>query len=125
MDEVLSDGKSAGWPEHVGEPRHDTSSDGGLERCGIADNFNALALSVLDGDDERSMPWLLAIGYHDTSTRDALSAAARHSADIEMKQTERLEKQTVKRCSRFRRRWFFAVLRDGVDHYCGDYNRAT
>lgn len=43
------------------------------------------------------MPRLSVIGYHYKATREVLSAAAKHWAGIEKKQTDWLEKQGSKK----------------------------
>ncbi len=97
MEDAVAHGKSANWPGYIGAPRHATASYGAKAMRHGADHFNSLALSILDGAEERSIPRLSVVGLQDKATVDLLSVAAKHWAGIEKKQTDWLNKQGAKK----------------------------
>jgi len=93
MAEAVTHGKKIDWPGYIGAPRLATASFGARAMRHDAEEFNRLALSILDGLDERSIPRLSVLGYRDPATAEVLSIAAKHWATIERKQSQWLKKK--------------------------------
>ncbi len=96
MSEAVELGKATDWPGYIGSPRLANASYGARVMRFSADELNALALSILDGLDERSIPRISVLAYQDNATVDLLSKNAEHWAGIERKQTEWMSKNKIR-----------------------------
>lgn len=96
MAEAVAQGRSKDWPGYIGSPRLATASYGAQMMRFSADETNALALSILDGLDERTLTRLSVVAYQDKATADILSDAAKHWGAIERKQNEWMRAKGIK-----------------------------
>jgi creatinine amidohydrolase len=96
MAEAVTHGRSRDWPGYIGSPRLATASYGAQEMRFAADENNALALSILNGLDERTIPRLSVLGYQDKATVEVLSDAAKHWSGIERRQNDWLRSKGIK-----------------------------
>ena len=96
MAEAVVHGRSKGWPGYIGSPRLASVSYGAQMMRFISDETNALALSILDGLDERTLTRISVVAYQDKATADVLSDAAKHWAGVERKQNEWMRANGIK-----------------------------
>lgn len=95
MAEAVVRARVRDWPGYIGSPRLATANYGARMMRFSANETNALALSILDGLDERTIPRLSVLGYQDKATADILSDAAKHWAAIERRQNDWLRSRGI------------------------------
>jgi len=83
------------WPGYIGSPRLATAAYGAQLMRHSSSQYNALALAILDGLDERTITRFSGVAFNDKTIADITTQAARHWAGIERKQSEWMKKRGV------------------------------
>jgi len=83
------------WPGYIGSPRLATAAYGAQLMRYQSSHYNALALAILDGLDERTITRFSDVAFKDKTIADITAGAAKHWAGIERKQSEWMKKNGV------------------------------
>lgn len=93
-DELERIAKAADWPGYFGSPRLASAAFGAQVMRYLAAQYNALALAILDGMNDREIP-----RYADEALKrqaDIAAGGLRYDAEVERKQQEWLRKKGIK-----------------------------
>src|SRR5690606_15523331 len=96
MDEAVAHGRADGWPGYIGSPRLASASFGARLMKHHSAEMNALALAILDGLDERTIPRLSVVAFSDKATAGVLAGSDKHWSRIEQKQAAWLKKNSAR-----------------------------
>lgn len=93
--EAVALAKSDGWLGYIGSPRLATAAYGAQMMRYEANEYNRLALAILDGLDERTIPRLSNVAFNDKTVAGIEAGTKKHYAEIERKQTEWMKKKGI------------------------------
>lgn len=96
MDEAVAHGRADGWPGYIGSPRLANASFGARLMKHHSAEMNAIALAILDGLDERTIPRLSVVAFSDKATAEVLAGSDKHWSRIEQKQAAWLKKNSAR-----------------------------
>lgn len=96
MAEASKHARTKEWPGFIGSPRLATASYGAQVMRHNADEFNALALAILDGLDEKTITRFSDVAYNDKETVKVIAASEKYYAERERKQSEWMKKKGIK-----------------------------
>lgn len=88
--------KTNNWRGYIGSPRLANAAYGAQAMQYQADQYNRLALAILDGLDERLITRFSTVAQGDKTITAIEAAAQKHNAEIESKQTNWLKKKAIK-----------------------------
>jgi creatinine amidohydrolase/Fe(II)-dependent formamide hydrolase-like protein len=88
--------KTNDWRGYIGSPRLATAAYGAQMMQYQADQYNRLALAILDGLDERTVTRFSDVAQGDKTITAIEDAAQKHNAEIERKQADWLKKKGIR-----------------------------
>ncbi len=88
--------KANDWLGYIGSPRLATAAYGAQAMRRNANEYNRLALAILDGLDERTVTRLSDVAFKDKTVAEVEAGTAKHYAEIERKQSEWMKKKGIR-----------------------------
>jgi len=93
--EAIQLAKSDNWLGYIGSPRLATAAYGAQKMRNDANEFNRLALAILDGLDERTIPRVSDVAFKNKDVANVEAGTSRHYAQIKRKQDEWMKKKGI------------------------------
>ena len=93
--EAVNLAKADNWLGYIGSPRLATAAYGAQEMRNDANDFNQLALAILDGLDERTIPRISDLAFKNKDVAGIESGTSKHYAEIKRKQDEWMKKKGI------------------------------
>jgi creatinine amidohydrolase len=93
--EAVELAKADNWLGYIGSPRLATAAYGAQEMRNDANDYNRLALAILDGLDERTIPRLSDVVFKNKDVADIEAGTSKHYAEIKRKQDEWMKKNNI------------------------------
>jgi creatinine amidohydrolase/Fe(II)-dependent formamide hydrolase-like protein len=87
--------RSGNWLGYLGSPRLATAAYGALKMRSDANEFNRLALAILDGLDERTITRVSDVAFKNKDVAEIEAGTSKHYAGIERRQTEWMKKKGI------------------------------
>jgi creatinine amidohydrolase len=94
--EAVTLATSVDWPGYIGSPRLATATYGALAMRRKANEFNRLALAILDGLDERTVTRVSDVAFKDKDVAAIEAGTSKHYAGIERKQADWMKKKGIR-----------------------------
>ena len=87
--------KSRDWLGYIGSPRLATAAYGARAMRRDANEYNRLALAILDGLDERTITRVSDVAFKNKDVAAVEAGTSKHYAEIERKQAEWMKKRGI------------------------------
>jgi hypothetical protein len=86
---------SGDWLGYIGSPRLATATYGARKMRSDANEYNRLALAILDGLDERTITRVSDVAFKNKEVAEIEAGTSKHYAGIERKQAEWMKKKGI------------------------------